>query len=99
MKNVHFSGDQENKRACLDPPPAPHLGATPSQTPTQPTASSQLPNTPTGGPPQTTLPSISGFGGPLTIINKELPPEQLRPRILLSSIKNKEEIERVSNRE
>ena len=41
-------------------------------------------------------PSVPGIRGPLTIINKELPPEPLRPRVMLSFMKNKEEVERVS---
>ncbi|CAL4059407.1 unnamed protein product, partial [Meganyctiphanes norvegica] len=46
------------------------------------------------GPQLTSLGTPGAFRGPLTIINKEMPPEHLKPRVLLSSIKNKDEIER-----
>lgn len=88
-------GEQDNKRARLDPPPVPHLSATP--TPTSQQTPSQLPTLPTSLS-QGSLASGGGgnMRGNLAVINKELPPEQHRPRILLSSIKNKEDVERVS---
>ena len=86
------SGDQENKRSRLEPPAAPHLGPLPSHHPPN-----QGQNPPNGVSQGSVVGQQSaGFRGPLSIINKELPPEQQRPRILLSSVKNKEDVERVS---
>ena len=90
-----FPGDQENKRSRLEPPPVPHLSATPTPVPHQLPAPGQL-ATAANGPPQAPMLPSGGVRGNLTIINKELPPEQFRPRILLSCFKNKEVIERVS---
>lgn len=92
---LFFIGDQENKRARLDPPPAPHLSATPTPTPQQPSTANQLP-TPSSSLSQGSIGLGGGVIGNLTLINKELPLEQHRPRILLSYVKNKEDVERVS---
>lgn len=92
-----LSGDQENKRSRLEPPPVPHLSATPATVPHQLTAPGQLPSA-ANGLPQAPLAPGGGVRGNLTLINKELPPEQFRPRILLSCVKNKEAVERVSKK-
>ena len=86
-----IAGDQENKRARLEPPSMQQVtGAGPGGQPGGVGGPQQA-----NGPQLTALGTPGAFRGPLNIINKEMPPEHLKPRVLLSSIKNKDEIERV----
>ncbi|KAK7066486.1 PAX-interacting protein 1 [Halocaridina rubra] len=97
-RKSEVDADQENKRSRVEPPSVPHLGSLSTPAPPQIGGPSHGQNSSNGVHPGSTgsqQSNAAGYNrGPLTVINKELPPEQQRPRILLSFIKNKEEVER-----